>query len=85
MYGYYPCAQGLNIDRVFGFGVGIKKLDLVTEKTLRGQLKILCKYCGFFRDLRLTNKIVYTEKISRSWKEAFLRYRKQKPNLSRYS
>jgi len=82
MYGYYPCVQGMNVDRVFGFDIGIKKLGLVTEKALREQMKILCRYCGFFREL--TGKLVFTTKISRSWREAFAQYHKRRPHLSRY-
>ena len=45
-YGYYPCGAGGSIDRVFGFDIGIKRLeDLTTENTGK-QLKVLCRYCG---------------------------------------
>ncbi len=82
MYGYYPCSPCANVDRVFGFDIGIKKLEFVTERALREQMKILCKYCGFFREL--TNKTVLTERISRSWRRAFVKYKEQKPSLSPY-
>jgi hypothetical protein len=83
MYGYYPCSPCMNVDRVFGFDVGIKKLDQVSEKALRKQMNILCRYCGMFREL--TGKTVLTAKISRSWKRAFAKYGERKPKLSRYS
>ena len=82
MYGYYPCSPCMNVARVFGFDIGIKKLSLVTEKGLRKQLKILCKYCGWFKELQ--GEIILTEKMSRSWKRAFTEYRKQKPKLCLY-
>jgi phage anti-repressor protein len=64
---------------VFGFDVGIEKLSLVSEKALRKQLKILCKYCGWFREQQ--NETVLVEKKSRSWERAFAEYNKQKPKL----
>lgn len=82
MYGYYPCSPCMNVDRVFGFNIGIKKLSLVTEKALREQMKILCKYCGWFKEGQ--GEIVLTEKMSRSWKRAFTEYRNKKPKLSLY-
>lgn len=45
-YGYYPCGAGASIDRVFGFDVGIKRLEDLTPENTAGQLKILCRYCG---------------------------------------
>ena len=73
----------MNVDRVFGFDIGIKKLSLVSEEALRKQMNILCKYCGWFRLPQ--GGIVLTEKISPSWKRAFIEYRKQKPRLSLYN
>lgn len=81
-YGYYPntpCALG--VDRVFGFDVGIKKLSLVTEKALGDQMKILCRYCGFFRE---PFELVRKPKMSPSWKKAYSDYKKKKPELSLY-
>jgi len=80
MYGYYPCSPCMNVARVFGLDIGIKELSLVTEKTLRKQLKILCKYCGWFKEP--VNSLVLTEKISCSWKRAFAEYAKQRPKMS---
>jgi hypothetical protein len=82
MYGYYPCSPCMNIARVYGFDLGIKELSLVTEKNLRKQMKILCKYCGWFREPQ--DEIVLAETMSRSWQRAFAEYKKQKPKLSLY-
>ena len=82
MYGYYPHSPCMSVDRVFGFNIGIKDLSLVTAKALRGQMKILCKYCGWFNVDQ--KAIVSVEKMSRSWKKALTDYRKQKPKLSLY-
>lgn len=82
MHGYYPntsCAMG--VDRIFGFDVGIKKLSLVTEKSLRDQMRILCKYCGLFRE---PFDLVRKPKMSPSWKKAYSDYKKKKPELSLY-
>ena len=83
MYGYYPCSPCMNVARVFGFDVGIQTLSMVTESALREQMKVLCRYCGWFKERR--DEVVWTEKTSRSWKRAFADYRKQEPELSRYN
>ena len=80
-YGFYPCTPGASIDRVFGFDIGIKRLEDVNEKALRDQMKILCKYCGFFQE---PNQEVTKEEASISWKKAYEEYQKQKPDLSLY-
>ena len=49
-YGYYPCGAGASVDRVFGFDVGQKGLSLVTDSTLKNQLRILCRYCGHYKE-----------------------------------
>jgi len=81
MYGYYPCSPCMGVDRVFGFDIGIKKLSLVSEKALREQMKILCQYCGWFRE---PTEIIWKEKISHAWKRAYAEYKKQRPKLSLY-
>ncbi len=82
MYGYYPCSPCMNVARVFGFDVGIPRLDQVDESALREQMKVLCRYCGWFK--AQPNDVVWTEKMSRSWEDAFERYKTRKPELSRY-
>lgn len=80
-YGYYPCSPGANVDRVFGFDIGIKELSLVDEKALRNQMKILCRYCGHFKE---PNYCTAEEKVSASWEKAYKRYKKQEIKLSLY-
>jgi hypothetical protein len=82
-YGYYPCGPGASIDRVLGFNIGIKKLPQLTDRRLKAQLKILCPYCGHFKDDYDSEKIT-DEKISFSWHKAYEKYKKKKPKLSRY-
>lgn len=45
-YGYYPCGAGASIDRVFGLGVGIRRLRDLTPENSEKQLKTLCRWCG---------------------------------------
>ena len=85
-YGYYPCGPGAAVDRVFGFDIGIKKLRDMTEEKLKNQLKILCRYCGYFKpqDLFSTRKLITEEKMSKSWKKAYDKYKIIKPILKLY-
>ncbi|MBP7215737.1 MAG: radical SAM protein [Candidatus Omnitrophica bacterium] len=83
MYGYFPCSPCMNVARVFGFDIGLQKLSLVTEQALRFQLKILCKYCGWFREQQRPTAL--TEQVSSSWQKAFAEYKKQKPKLTLYN
>lgn len=80
-YGYYPCSPGADIDRVFGFNIGIKNLSSLNDRELRKQLKVLCAYCGHYRDnfgeRKITNEI-----ITRSWENAYRNYKKSPPTLS---
>jgi hypothetical protein len=82
MYGYYPCSPCMNVDRVFGFDVGIKKLEDVTEESLRTQMETLCKHCGWFQEEKISQQQT-EQKLSKSWKAAFERYRTRRPSLSR--
>jgi hypothetical protein len=80
-YGYYPCTNGANVDRVFGFNIGIKNLSSANENALRTQMKTLCKYCGHYK---LTNDLIREEKMSKSWKRIYQDYKLHKPELSLY-
>jgi hypothetical protein len=81
-YGYYPCSPGAALDRIFGFDVGIKKLSLVHDKNLlRNQFKVLCKYCGHYKE---PNEKVDKNLISKSWQLAYKNYKNNRPNLSVY-
>jgi len=79
-YGYYMCALGGGIDRVFGFDIGRKSLpagdDLMIE-----QRKILCQYCGYFKTKL---DIITAEEMSSTWKYAYENYKRKKPSLSLY-
>jgi len=86
-YGFYVCGPGASIDRIFGFDVGIKSLRDVNLETLNHQRKILCPYCGLlpFGDYDpYKNRITDKEKISKSWKEAYEKYKKTNPIMELY-
>lgn len=80
-HGYYPCAPGASVDRVFGFDLGIKELAKVSDENLRRQMDVLCRYCGHYKE---PNELVLTEKLSKSWKKAYVKYKKERPQLSIY-
>ena len=80
-YGYYPCLTAASIDRVFGFDTGRKRLPS-SDDSMRDQLRLLCKYCGFFKHF---NKVIGAkEEMSQSWKRAYKKYKRKKPVLSLY-
>ena len=76
------------MDRVFGFDIGIKKLNYITNNLLREQMKILCSFCGHFKyftyDHEKTSKCVYNEQMSISWENAYAKYSESKPKLTLY-
>jgi hypothetical protein len=82
-YGFYPCGAGASIDRVFGFDIGLKKLDLVDDKVLRDQLRLLCGYCGHFKGNDVDHKVT-TEVMSETWRNAYNNYKIEKPKLVLY-
>jgi len=82
MYGFFPCSPCMNVARVFGFDIGIQRLATVDENTMREQMKILCRYCGWFKER--PEEVIRTEKVSRSWKRAFAEYKRQPPKLTFY-
>jgi hypothetical protein len=79
--GYYPSSPCFHVDRVFGFDIGIKKLSQVNENALRRQMKILCRYCGWFK---IYSGSITKEEITRSWKIAYAKYKEKRPQLSLY-
>jgi hypothetical protein len=81
-YGYYPCAAGGAIDRVFGFDIGKKNLPVVNQPMIN-ELKILCGYCGHFKS-NIKYERITKEMMSTSWKIAYRKYKKRKPALSLY-
>jgi len=80
-YGYYTSAVAGSIDRVYGFNIGRKSLPSLNDSMV-DQRKILCKYCGHFREF--DNELTREERMSSSWKKAYENYRKNRPHLSLY-
>ncbi len=79
--GYYPCALGVHISRIFGFEVGIKKLSNINEESFRKILNIICRFCGHYKQ---PSDQAVRNVISPSWKKAFKKYGEKKPRLSVY-
>jgi hypothetical protein len=80
-YGYYPCAAGIHVSRIFGFDIGVKKLAMVNNDSMTRSLSVLCKYCGHFKQ---PNDIPGTHTVSSSWKKAFDDYKRARPKMSLY-
>lgn len=90
-HGYYPHPICGGIDRVFGFGIGRKKLPAPTD-SMQDQFARLCALCGYFRHSFLSNarhadhasRDDARSGISVSWKAAYSRYQKEVPMLELY-
>ncbi len=82
-YGYYHCAVAGSIDRVFGFNLGRKEIPEIDDEMLR-EKRILCKYCGHFRELFEEERAKGAGIISRSWKKAYKVYNSNKEYNSDY-
>jgi hypothetical protein len=72
-YGFFPCGAGASIARVFGLDIGIKSLSDLRPEIIKMQLKELCKYCGHSNTK--FKHCTTTPEISKSWKEAILKYK----------
>lgn len=79
-YGYYPCAIAGGIDRVFGFDVGRKEMPS-PDDSMVDLLQVFCRLCGFFSYGR---KLVRGEAMSSTWRAAYERYGRSKPDMSSY-
>jgi hypothetical protein len=82
-HGFYSCAVGAGIDRIFGFDLGIKELSSINESSLKEQLKTLCKYCGHYKT-RYSAETIKEEKMSPAWANVYEKYKVNMPKLSLY-
>jgi hypothetical protein len=82
-YGYYCCGAGASVDRIFGFNVGLHSLSLVNRNVISEQLKLLCQFCGHFKE-NYGKKTISQDKFSPSWEKAYDEYKKNKPKLTLY-
>ena len=86
-YGFYPCAVGGGIDRIFGFNIGRKKLPS-TNDLMVDQLRTLCPLCGAFGRSWAHVGVIMAEAgkdmMSKTWKKAYKRYKDKKPLLTLY-
>ena len=74
-FGYYPCGVGGGIDRIIAFDIGRKTLPSVNDSMI-DQLRILCKYCGFFRIK--TWKLTREQRMSTTWEKLYKGYKNRK-------
>ncbi len=81
-YGFYGCGAAASIDRILGLDIGIKHLKEITERKFRIQLKLLCGYCGFFKDEK--DEEYSLEDMSPIWYKLYEEYKNQKPELQLY-
>lgn len=82
-YWYYCCWAWASEDRIFWFNIWLNGLSLVNRKTVKNQLNILCRYCGHFKE-NYKKDLITDDKISISWKNAYLKYKSEKPKLPTY-
>jgi len=80
--GYYLCAVAASIDRIFGFDIGLKHLTDINQDALKKQLIKLCPLCGHWQIPN--DKYVNEEIMSKTWVEAYARYKQCRPRLSLY-
>jgi hypothetical protein len=81
--GYYGCAPGGAVDRVFGFDLGLKSLALLREAAVREQFATLCRCCGHFK-YNYREPQVVEQATSASWQDALEKYKRKRPVLTLY-
>lgn len=87
MYGFYHCAVAAGIDRVIGLDIGLKSIPSTAEQMIE-QKRQLCRFCGHFLSRQhlsshLREKLG-EEVISKTWMEAYSKYKEKQPNLTKY-
>jgi Radical SAM superfamily/4Fe-4S single cluster domain len=82
-WGYYPCAAAAGIDRIFGFDLGRKSLPAVGDAMLK-ERQVFCRLCGHFKREGLGLERTPHPQYSKTWEEAYARWRQNKPALTRY-
>jgi uncharacterized radical SAM superfamily Fe-S cluster-containing enzyme len=86
-YGYYPCAAGAAIDRVFGFDIGKHQIPGSEKEFSEIKLR-LCPYCGHFLGhggyVRPPERISISnlQPMTKTWTRAYSDFRDKKPNLT---
>jgi hypothetical protein len=78
-YGFYPCGAGASIDRVFGWGLGIRTLHDVTPARLTAEFLKLCRYCGHFHGIKKSGEV-----MSPSWIEGYQNWHRKRPLMPLY-
>src|SRR5262249_22593099 len=78
-YGFYPCGAGASIDRICGWGRGVRTLREVTPQQLVAEFSRLCSHCGHFHARKVNAEI-----MSKTWTEAYRRWHHRRPLLPLY-
>jgi MoaA/NifB/PqqE/SkfB family radical SAM enzyme len=79
--GYYPCPVAPGIDRIFGWDAGRQNLPS-DDDDMRDLMERFCGHCGHFKR-NLEGTVTYPV-MSATWREAYERYKRVKPTLTRY-
>lgn len=78
--GFYCCAPGASIARVFGYDIGIKDMKKISVENMEKMFNPLCSKCGRYHEIKVDNNNVEVI-MSPTWKEAVKKERKE---LTRY-
>lgn len=79
--GYYVCAVAGGIDRIYGWNAGRRSLPVLKDDMF-DHLEKFCSHCGHFK--REHEEPFDGPVMSETWKEAYRRYRANRPPLTRY-
>lgn len=80
--GYYPCAVAGGMDRILGWDLGRQRLPPATD-SMTDLLERFCSHCGHFK--RRVEPELQGPAMSPAWRDAYARYRSQRPRLTRYA
>ncbi len=69
--GFYPCAVGGAIDRIFRLNQAIVSLADVSEAAMIKEYQTFCRLCGYYRPIRESSQTV----LSPAWRAALKCYR----------
>lgn len=80
--GFYCCAVGGAIARIFNYDIGIKNIEDINVENFEKMFGLLCSKCGRYHEIKVDNSNIETI-LSPTWKSAINSYN-GKNNLSRY-
>jgi len=71
--GFYCCAVGGAIARVFNYDIGIKDVKLLNVEKFEEMFNLLCSKCGRYHEIKVDNSNI-TVITSPTWKKALKEY-----------